>query len=185
VVSWTRPLAAGDRPDLGLVYDGAYWVDGVRAADPKALGTVVAESLAIPHRRADPAKAKRTSEAREDPGPSGRTRGTLLATVPEAGVPVDRANVLRVEASNVAAVSVGLKRARLKVGRRHPLVVRSVSKTPLTMTLRGTGVRAARVRFDRGRHGRGRIIRRVRARKGVLTVDVPAGTHTVGLRRVR
>src|SRR3954452_17796437 len=69
VVHWTRPAAAGDRPDLGLVYDGAYWVDGVRAVDAKALGTVVAESMAIGHRRRDPAKAKRTSEPREDPGP--------------------------------------------------------------------------------------------------------------------
>jgi predicted esterase len=185
VVSWTRPLASDDAPKLGLVYDGAYWVDGVRAADEKALASVVAESLAIPHVRRDPARAARTSEPREDPGPSGRTRGTLYATVPDKGSPAPRGNALRVLASNAAALTVDLRRARLKVTRRRPLIVRVDSKSPLTLTLRHTRVRRARVRIDRGRRGHGSLQRSVRARKGVLTVKLPTGTHTVGLRRVR
>jgi predicted esterase len=184
IVSWTRP-AGHDRPDLGLVYDGAYWLRGVRAADDKQLATVTAESLGIAHRRSDPEKAKRAEEAREDPGPSGRTRGTLYTTTPDPGTPVAVANVLRVTADNAAAATVDLRRARLRVTRRRPLLIRSSSKTPLTLTLRHTRLGAARVRLDRGRRGKGSLRRRVRAGKGVLVVQVPAGTHTVGLRRVR
>jgi predicted esterase len=184
-VSWTRPLADGDRPDLGLVYDGAYWLRGVRAADAKQLGTVTVESLAIPHRRRDAAKAKRTEEAREDPGPSGRTRGTLYTTAPDAGEAAPRGNVLRLDAANIGAASVNLRRARLRITRRRPLLIRATSKTPLTLTLRRTRLGSARVRVDRGRRGKGTLTRRARARKGVLVVQIPAGTHTVGLRRVR
>ena len=184
IVSWTRP-AGQDRPDLGLVYDGAYWLRGVGLADPKQPGTITAESLAIPHRRRDPEKAKRASEVREDPGPSGRTRGTLYTTTPDAGEPAPRGNVLRLEAGGVSAATVNLRRARLRITRRRPMLVRMVSKAPLTLTLRRTRLRTARVRLDRGRDGKGALYRRVKARKGVLVVRIPSGTHTVGLRRVR
>ena len=178
-VWWTRPLVAGDRPDLGLVYDGAYWLRGVRAADDKALGSVTVESLAIPHRRRDPAKAARTSEAREDPGPSGRTRGTLFTTAPDAGVPAPRGNVLRVDAANVAAATVDLRRARLRVTRRRPLV------DPFDVEARADAHLAAHTSGSRARAYRSRrhYSPRPRAHGRARRAD-PAGTHTIGLRRV-
>ena len=48
VVTWTRP-AKEDHRALGLVYDGAYWLDGVNAKDPAKLGTITVESNRIPH----------------------------------------------------------------------------------------------------------------------------------------
>jgi predicted esterase len=177
VVSWTR-RPDDDQPKLGLVHDGAYWLHGVQAADAAAAATVTARSFAIGHRESDPAKAKRTHDDVDTGGPSGRTTAQRFRTVPHAGPLVPRANRLIVDAANTEALMVNAGRARLRLGRRA-LVVAVHADHALRLTLTGLGKRSVRRRLDGGRAVR------TRTRAGRLTLTVPAGHHTVSLRRLR
>jgi dienelactone hydrolase len=133
IVSFTRP-AGQDRPELGLVYDHAYWVADVKAADPKAAASVTATSDAIRHPDPDPSRAQRTTQLVFDPNaPSKRSIGELYATTPAAGPSVPRANVLHIQARNVAALAVDLTRARLREA--HLRIDADVDK-PVALTLR-------------------------------------------------
>lgn len=133
VVSWTRPT--DDDPALGLVYDGAYWLSGVRAARGTAPSTVTVTSGAIAHGDADPAAAQRTEEVVLDPdGPTGRTIGRRYRTTPAGGPAVVRSDTLEVLARNTAALTVDGARANLSAARLRMVVD---SDVPLTITITG------------------------------------------------
>jgi len=133
IVSFTRP-AGQDRPELGLVYDHAYWVSGIKAADPKAAATVTITSDAISHPDPDPATAQRTTQLVYDPdAPTKRSIAELYTTTPPAGPDLPRANVLHVTARNTAALTVDLTRARLRQAR---LRIEADVDQPLALTLR-------------------------------------------------
>jgi len=151
VVTWTRPVGQ-DKPDLGLVYDGAYWLHGVTAADPKSPATVTATSGAIAHSADDPAAAERTTQVVYDTNaPSKRSMGQLYRTSPAAGPAEPTENVLRVDAKNTTAVTIDLARAHLRVDPRHPLSIRTKSDKPLAITLVGKrGSRFVRVPAGNG-----------------------------------
>ncbi|MEA2424688.1 MAG: hypothetical protein QOH13_1098 [Thermoleophilaceae bacterium] len=143
IVSFTRP-AGQDRPELGLVYDHAYWVSDVKAADTKAPAVVTVTSGAIRHSDPDPATAQRTTRVVYDTdAPSKRSIGELYETTPAAGPALPRANVLHVKATNTSALTVNLTRARLHATglRIEPDVDR-----PVTLTLRtGRGSRTVQL----------------------------------------
>jgi dienelactone hydrolase len=133
IVSFTRP-AGQDRPELGLVYDHAYWVSGITAADPKAAASMTITSDAIPHPAADPAAAQRTTQLVYDPdAPTKRSIAELYTTTPAAGPDLPRANVLHVTARNTAALTVELTRARLREAR---LRIEADVDQPVALTLR-------------------------------------------------
>ncbi len=176
-VTWTRETSQ-DRPDLGLVYDGAYWLRGVRAADPSQLGTVTATSDEIPHPADSPASATRVEGQQIDAGgPSGRTTADYYRTAPASAGPVAPANVLRVQAVNVAAVSVDAARTRLTV-RSHPLHILTADDQPLAVTLNALGTGPVTERLD------GRPVGRLVIIGGRLLVAAPPGRHEIVLAAV-
>ena len=176
VVTWSRPPVSEDRPDLGLVYDGAYWVHGVTGTDPAAIATVTVESAAVPHAAVDPAAARRTDAAVDEGGPSGRTAAQLKTTTPVAGAPVPVGNALRVTGTNTAALSVDAAAARVVLGGRD-LTVRSTLDAPATLTLAGLVVRGERVLVD------GTDTGAASGSPAGVVVSLPAGEHTVVLSR--
>jgi predicted esterase len=178
IVSWTRPLAKDDRADLGLVYDGAYWLSGVRASDHEKLGTITVESNRIPHARLSPARAKRSDTPVDTGGPTGRTSGELFATTPAETRPVRPSNSLRIESSGISAATIEARRARVGFA-TSPLTIRAT--TDGTLRIRLTHLRAARgeLLID------GRQVRAVRTRSGAVAVTAPAGKHTLVLRPPR
>ena len=116
-VAFTRP--ADDNPKLGLVFDGAYWVSGVRAASPSTLATVTVTSDAIAHRGFDPAAAQRTQELQIEnprhelfPGAYGEVHFNLAAAASTLRLPAN-ALLFRAEGLLVAAVG-GDYRVHLK-----------------------------------------------------------------------
>ncbi len=157
-ITWVRPPKAADRRKLGLVYDGAYWLDRVRAADPAALAEVTVTSSGRPHRPLDPASAARSEEAVDTHGPTGRSAGNLLTTRPAFGPRTRRRNRLDIVAENTRALSVDLRAARL---RAKGLRIVSDSETPLKITLLRRGSRRS------------------------TTVDLAAGKQTVVVRDAR
>jgi predicted esterase len=176
IVSWTK-RPGDDDPKLGLVYDGAYWLHRVTAADASKPATVTATSLAVPHRIRDPKAAKRTHESVDTGGPSGRTTAELYRTIPDPGTPARKANVLTVLARNVGSIQVNASRARLRL-RRGVLRVIVDADQALRISLTGLPRRRVRLRVDGGSP------RRMRLRSGRLTRTVPAGKHTLSLRRM-
>ncbi|MCW2989653.1 MAG: putative penicillin acylase [Solirubrobacterales bacterium] len=130
VVSFTRP--ADDNPKLGLVFDGAYWVSGVRSAQG-AQGTVTVTSEAIAHRVPDPAAAQRTREVVFDPdSPSKRSLGIRYRTTPGFQPAGPTSNTLVVDATSTAALTVDLDRAGLD---RQDLRIVSHADGPVALTL--------------------------------------------------
>jgi pimeloyl-ACP methyl ester carboxylesterase len=133
IVSFVRP-AGQDRPELGLVYDHAYWLSDITAADAKTNATVTVTSSAIRHVDPDPARAERTTEVVFDPdAPTKRSIGELYSTTPGGGPYLPRANALSITATNLSAVTVDAERARLRLRR---LRVQSNSDKPYILVLR-------------------------------------------------
>jgi pimeloyl-ACP methyl ester carboxylesterase len=133
IVSFVRP-ANQDKPELGLVYDRAYWLNGIKAADPKANATITATSSAIAHPDPDPARAQRTTQLVFDPdAPSKRSVGELYTTTPGDGPALPQSNTLTIKATNLAEVTVDLDRARL---RPPGLRIQAESDKPFTLILR-------------------------------------------------
>ena len=95
-IAWTQPVGES-RPELGLVYDGAYWLDRVRAVDRNQSATVEVASGGIPHLPLDPQQANRSESMVNTNGPSGRSAGTLLRTVPAFGPQTGRSNSPRAD----------------------------------------------------------------------------------------
>jgi pimeloyl-ACP methyl ester carboxylesterase len=132
IVSFTRP-AGEDRPELGLVYDHAYWLTNVKAADPKTNASVTATSAAIRHPDPDPAKAERTTQLVFDPdAPSKRSIGELYTTTPGGGPDLPRSNSLSIKASNLGELTADVARARLKL---RGLRIESDADKPYTLIL--------------------------------------------------
>ncbi len=177
VVTWTRPVKE-DRPDLGLVYDGAYWLRGVRALDASTLGTITVASGRIPHAEPKPAAATRTDKMVDTGGPTGRSKGELFATKPAAAPNVRPSNSLRIGSAGIAAARIDAHRARVGFAKRR-LTIRASTDAQLQVRL--THLSAARgvLLVD------GKRVRSVRTRSGAVTVAVPAGKHTLVLERVR
>jgi hypothetical protein len=170
--------------DVSIRYDAAYWVSGivVHGATP---GQVTARSLAIPHAEETLVRRSVTGEnqtAGRDlcgpnpafaPGwspvhPNGETWLERSLTR-EPGAALPRENVLEVELTNVAAVTLDLRRARIDT--RRDATIRVSTDAPVELTLAGAGW-GTRVKVDGERAGWSR--HRVR-------VALPAGTHTIEL----
>jgi predicted esterase len=175
VISWTK-RPGDDDARLGLSYDGAYWLHGVTAADASKSATVTATSGAISHRVRDPKAAKRTHDTVNTGGPSGRTMAELYRTVPETGTPAQRTNTLTLVARNVAGLRVNASRARLKL-KRGALRVTVDADRPVLISLTGLARRRVRLRIDGGHS------KRMRLRHGRITRTLPAGKHSLSLRR--
>ena len=143
IVSFTRP-AGQDKPELGLVYDHAYWLSDVKAADAKANATVTATSSAIRHPDPDPGRAERTTQLVYDTdAPSKRSIGELYTTTPGGGPLLPRANALTIEATNLGELTVDVARAKLTL---RGLRIKSSSDKPYTLILRsGESVRRIEV----------------------------------------
>jgi hypothetical protein len=147
IVSFVRP-AGQDRPELGLVYDHAYWLSAITAADPKANATVTATSSAIRHVDPDPARAERTTQVVFDPdAPTKRSIGELYTTTPGAGPYLPRANALSISAANLSSVTVDAARARLSL---RGLRIESDSDHAYQLVLR-SGKTTKRVQVAAGR----------------------------------
>lgn len=174
VVTWVRKTA-DDRPDLGLVYDGAYWVDGVTARDPAALGEVTVQSRALPGGLRDPARAVRTDERVDEGGPTMRTAAQLLQTVPGPVPATVRANSVDVDARGVRALTVDTRRAALVLRAGRPLTVVGRTDAPVTVTLTGLSAGAYTRTVDGVTQGD------ARATDGSVTVTLPAGPHRIVL----
>jgi hypothetical protein len=177
VVTWTRP-AKEDRPKLGLVYDGAYWVHGVKALDPVKLGAITVASNRIPHSKADPSHANRSDTMIDTGGPTGRTKGELFATKPAATANVTASNSLSIDASGIAAVSVDAARARVGFA-KAPLTIRTATDAPLRLRLTRLQAASGVLLLD------GKLVRNARTKSGVVTVTAPVGHHKLVLRPVR
>jgi dienelactone hydrolase len=133
IVSFVRP-AGQDRPELGLVYDHAYWLSAIGAADPKSNASVTATSSAIRHVDPDPARAERTTQLVFDPdAPTKRSIGELYTTSPGGGPYLPRANSLSIDAANLSTVTVDVARARLRL---RGLRIRSGSDHAYELVLR-------------------------------------------------
>ena len=166
-------LPGEDRPELGLAYDGAYWVSRLRAADPVAGSRVEVESFGIAHARLDPAKAERIDKAVDEGGPGGRTAAQLRQTIPAYGSKLPVENRLRIAAGNISRLR--LDQARAKVGVSRRLVVDTESDKPFALELLGAGKRGVRVLVD------GNATATLTPASGVLEVSVPAGKHVLVL----
>ena len=175
----TYVLPPAEHPTLGLVHDGAYWLDGVQATDASKPATLDVASGGIPHPVPRPEKAQRTETDVDTHGPTGRSAGTLLRTVPAFDPAARRSNALTFTSRNARALSLDLRRARVRVTRRG-LRITVDADSPIRLELRHVGARRARVAVDRKRRKR-RLVRR----KRTMTVSVPAGRHSVFLRAVR
>ncbi len=176
-IAWTQPVGES-QPKLGLVYDGAYWLDRVRAVDPNQPATVEVASGGIPHRPLDPQQADRSESMVNTNGPSGRSAGTLLRTVPAFGPQTGRSNSLTLTATNARRLTLDLRRARVAVSRRG-LRIDVTTQSRLRLRLSRGRSRQARVRIDGRKHAR--LLHR---RQRTLKVKVPAGHHRVLVRAV-
>lgn len=137
-------VPASDDPELGLVHDHAYWVAGLRLADPSASGGTPAKGTvdAFSHGfgRGD-APSTSGADAGVEPLPyteANRTWGE------HPDIPV--ANRLELELSNVGSVELDLARARLDA--RERLTVTTTADSDGEVRLTGRFVPATRVLRD-------------------------------------
>jgi pimeloyl-ACP methyl ester carboxylesterase len=175
IVTWTRPDGQ-DMPRLGLRYDGAYWLRGVRSVPGSgnpAQATVT--SGAIRHRVPAAAAAVKTDRMVDEGGPTGRTKAQLTQTIPAGSAFAPIGNTLRIEASGAAALSTDLRRARLVVARGRALLITVEAGHALRLALNHMGGRRISLSLD-GHPGR-----TVKVRRGTATLLVAAGHHTLRL----
>lgn len=175
VVSYTR-AAGGDRPDLGLIYDRAYWLSGLTPADASQDVTLTLESFGIAHVIPDPSQATRTDAMVDEGGPTGRTIAQLKQTVPATAPMAALENALGLKAVNAGAARIDLPRAQLSLT-SSALTLRSESDAALTLELAGSGVSAASLSVDGGAP----VLLTISG--GVIRVPVPSGSHTLRLQK--
>lgn len=173
VLSYTR-LPNEDRADLGLIYDGAYWLSALRAADATQAATVTLESDAIPHIVPDPAQATRSDQAVNEGGPSGRTEAQLKQTVPNTAPMATPGNVLHFSGSNAGSLQVDLRRAGLTVD-GAALRILSTADVPVVLGLLGVQSGNLALSVDGG------APTSVPVTSGKAAVPVPAGAHSLVL----
>ncbi len=121
-----------DSPRLGLVADHAYWVSGIRVANRARLGTVDVRSGGFGRGDAAPSSLGRGS---------GSLRGGVIGPRPfvserrtwGAAPRVRRRDVLAIDAANVRALTIDVRRARVSC--RARITVRSAS--PVRVRLAG------------------------------------------------
>ena len=176
VVSYTR-LSSQDRPELGLIYDGAYWLSGMRATDASKAATLTLESGGIAHAAPDPSKATVTDASVDEGGPTGRTLAQLKQTVPATGPLLALSNSLIVTAINTGTARMDMTRAQLSLA-SVPLSISTNSDGALALQLTSAGTGAATVTVDAGAPST------MTAQGGVLTVAIPAGSHALRLTQV-
>ena len=176
-ITWTQPVGES-QPELGLVYDGAYWLDRVRPVDRNQPTTVEVTTGGIAHPPLDPQQANRSESMVNTNGPSGRSAGTLLRTEPAFGPRAGRSNSLSLTATNARRLTLDLRRARVAVSRRG-LRIDVNTQSRLRLRLSRGQSQQARVRID-GRN-QARLLRR---RGQTLKVKVPPGNHRVLVRAV-
>ncbi len=170
IVTWTRP--GGDMPRVGVRYDGAYWLRGVRSA-AGATAQVTVTSRAISHRLDSPGASARTDRTVDEGGPTGRTLAELTQTVPARTPFVSLANALEVSATGALALSADLRRARLVVARGKALNVTVVADRSLRLALNHVAGRRVSVSVD------GHPAQIVRLRRGTASLLVSSGHHTL------
>ena len=173
-VTWVRPPAAEDRPELGQVPDGAYWIDGVDD------GVVLATSRALRERPGGAANPVREDKEVDEGGPSGRTRALLRTTRPGFPGSFRPRNEMSITALGPSQLTVDLRRARLVA---HRLSIEIESEKELQLTLRGAADGRYRVLFGRPHDPSWMTVRRG---VGVLTAPgtVADKLYTITLQRV-
>lgn len=171
VVSYTR-VPNEDRTDLGLIYDGAYWLSDLRAADDTQTTNVTLESDGIAHVVPDPSTAVRTEQQVDEGGPSGRTLADLKQTVPNTAPVATISNTLHITATNAGSMTVDLKRAGLTLD-TAALNINSTLDVPLQLKLAGVVAASVSVGVDHI------AMPALTAVAGGVVVQIPAGTHQV------
>ena len=195
VVSYSR-LPGEDMPAIGLVYDHAYWVSGLRSADPAKRSDTTVESMGLSHGALKPAGATRTDVTGDElGGKTGlpRTLREVFQTTPSYDPAAPVANRAILTLSNVAAVSLDLQRMglvddcslRLTVTSDAPVRVsvasRSVAFPAGTSQRQGLGA-ACVTASDRGLPG---TTRSPHAPVVVVLVLATLATFTAGILRRR
>ena len=176
VVSYTR-AAGGDRPDLGLVFDHAYWLSALTPSAASKDTTITLESFAIPHVVPDRSKATTSDAMVDEGGPTGRTIAQLKQTVPPAGPMAAAANRLGLLALNVGSARVDLPRTQLSLAAGATLTINTTNDTVLTLELAGSGATAATVSVDGGAATPATVT------AGVVKLMVPMGSHSITVQR--
>jgi hypothetical protein len=159
--------ALDDRP-FGLVHDHAYWVSGVRVSGGSVRGNVDARSRAFGV--GDPV-AVQYSGAGQAGGSTAVVHGVRWANVPA----VRRVNSLRLTLTDISAMAVDGRRARLRGDRPLVVWIQSNVFARVLVALRFCG--RARVRLSGPRGGRARVRRRaltIAAAPGISVVQVPS-----------
>ncbi len=115
VVIYSR-LPGDDVPSIGLVYDHAYWVSGLRSADVAKRADTVVESLGLAHANLTPTSAAHTDVIGDEGGPTmlPRTLRELFQTVPAFGPAVGVSNAANINTTNDSALSLDLARMGLR-----------------------------------------------------------------------
>ena len=115
VVSYSR-LPGDDVPAIGLVYDHAYWLSGLRVGDTTKRSDTRVESLGIQHAALNPAAAAKTDTVGTEPGPTNvpRTLRELFQTTPAYGATLAVQNAASIEATNTSALTLELQRMGLR-----------------------------------------------------------------------
>ena len=164
-VSWTRPSTTDDRPALGQVPDGAYWVDEVGS------GTVTAVSSAIRPRGGSPGPTSEDVLVADEGGPSRRTIARIRTTRPGRPGPWRAQNKLSLLLSGGSRLSIDLRKARLVADGLH---IYSYSDESYHLTLRGMQDGRYRVVFDYGKFSP--ETRRLDVRGGTGVLEMPGVT---------
>lgn len=121
-----------DLPGRGLVFDGAYWVDGIAvrdAGEPADFGLVEATSFALA------GNGGRARELAPEAVPGPTTPGTLTGQVREPGEPIAGSNGFEARLTNVSGLRFLVERMGLDT--RRPIAVRVESDGPTRIALHG------------------------------------------------
>ncbi|MEA2682155.1 MAG: hypothetical protein QOK05_483 [Chloroflexota bacterium] len=115
-VSYSR-LPGEDQPAIGLVYDHAYWLSGLRSADATKRSDNEVETFGIAHAALDPAAAVKTDvTAAEAGGQTGlpRTLAEVFSTAPAYGPQQAVRNAATLKTTNTEALALDLGRMGLR-----------------------------------------------------------------------
>ncbi len=165
-------LPDDDHADLGLVHDGAYWVDGMQPADAAGAQRLHATSHALGEPVLDPAAATRVDEPVDMGGPSGRSAAILSTTTPAFTPAPPARNAATLDLDNLAGVTLDLDRMQLTT---DGLSLEVDSTDEVVLRLRTTDAATRVLRID------GAEVGDVAPAGGVLAISLPSGQHTAVL----
>ena len=149
----------------GLDADHAYWISGLRLADPQAgppLGTIDVTARAIAEPDARPAAAEQTA----GPSLNGSAPYVRVARRWREGEPRPLSNAFTLKASNVTAAALEVRRMNLPEFGAFAASIET--DAPLTLRLLGAFGAATRVTADGIEH-------RARADGSSVVLEIPAG----------